>query len=595
MQMRKNMDNLEIAKLFRAVAACYQVKDKSPVSRFRVVAYQNAADAVEHSTSEVKDLWDDDKLNSLPGIGKTISEHLDELFRTGSVKHFEEIMKDLPPAMFELMDVPGIGAKRALRLTKELGITRAHGALEKLSHAAEKAHIRDLEGFGEQSEKEILESLKTVKDRAKRLLLPHATVIAEELIDYMKKNPYVLKIDFLGSLRRRVSTVGDIDVAVASDKPKEVIEHFVGYPKKIKLIEKGPATSSILLPGSVQVDLMVQPKEYYGALLQHFTGSKHHNIALRTYALKKKLSLSERGIKYARKMEYFATEEEFYRRLDMDWIPPEVRENEGEIEAALRGKLPKLVELKDIKGDLHMHSNYPQETSHDTGTDTMAEMADAAQELGYDYIGFSEHNPKSSWPLKQILEILKHKREHVYRLNERLKQERGKLKKVFNGLEIDIASSGKLALPEEAFSTLDYAIASLHSSFRGKREEQTKRVLFALEHPKVRIFGHPTGRRLNEREGVELDWEKIFGFAQKNNKWIEINSSPDRLDLPDVLVREAVKSGVKLIINTDSHAKDWMSGMRYGISVARRGWTEKQDVVNTLRLFEFERLLVLNR
>ena len=587
MEIRKDMDNLEIAKLLRSVAAAYQVNpatSSEPTSHFRIVAYQNAADAIEHLTSEVKDLWDDNKLKEIPGVGNTIADYLDELFKTGKIKHFEEALHDLPPAMFELMDVPGIGAKRALRLSRELGITRSHGALEKLIHAAERGHIRNLEGFGEQLEKEILDSVKTVKERSKRLLLPFATIVAEEVVEYMQKHPSVGKIETLGSLRRRVATVGDIDIAVATNKPKEVIEHFAAYPKKTKLIEKGDSTSSLLLPGGVQVDLMVQPPQYFGALLQHFTGSKHHNIALRTYALKKKLSLSERGIKSGDRIEYFATEEEFYKRLGMDWIPPELRENEGEIELALLRQLPKLVELKDIKGDLHMHSNFPEETSHDAGINSMEELVKEAERLGYEYIGFSEHNPKQTLEEEKIIDILEQKRERVQKLNS-------KNLKVFNGLEIDITPSGKLALPERAFATLDYAIVSIHSSFRGTKEDQTKRVLTGLEHPKVRIFGHPTGRKLNEREGVDLDWDKIFDYALKHNKWIEINSSPDRLDLPDSLARQAVKLGVKLIVNTDSHEVSWLSGMRYGVSVARRGWAEKEDVINTLSLQEFEKIL----
>lgn len=589
METHKNMTNLEIAKLLRAVAAALQIKSKLPTTRFQVVAYQNAADSIEHLTSEAKDLWDDQELDKIPGVGKTIAERLDELFKNGKVKHFEETFKGLPPAMFELMDIPGIGAKRAYKLTKELGITRAHGALEKLAHATEKGHIRDLEGFGEQIEKEILESIAQVKERSRRLLLPHATVIAEEIVLWMEKCPEAKKIETLGSLRRRVATVGDIDIAVASNNPKKVIEHFINFPKKVKLIEAGPISSSLLLAGGVQVDLMVGPEERFGALLQHFTGSKHHNVALRTYTAKKGLSLSEKGIKNIRQKEQsvkgYKTEEEFYRALSMDWIPPELREDKGEIEATLEHNLPKLVEQEDIKGDLHIHTNFFPETSHDSGAHSMQEMVQEAEKLGYEYLGFSEHNLKSSWPEVKILDALKRKQEAVVMLGRKMK--------VFNGLEIDVQPSGKVSLPEKGFEYLDYAIVSLHSSFRGKKAEQTKRVLDGLTHPKVKIFGHPTGRKLQEREGVDLDWEKIFGFCLKNGKWLEINSSPDRLDLPDTLVLEAVRQGVKLIINTDSHAKDWLMGMRYGVSVARRGWAQKRDIVNTLLLRDFEKVLML--
>lgn len=594
--MRKDMTNLEIAKLLRAVAAAFQVKEGDErQNRFRIIAYNNAADAIEHATSELKDLWEEGKLSEVNGVGAAIGEYLNELFKTGKVKHFEKIIEDLPPAMFELMDVPGVGVKKAYKLTRELGITKAQGALEKLKKAAEEGRIKDIEGFGEQSERSILEAVGEVKERTRRLLLPYASQIAEEVISWLKKSPHIKKVDTLGSLRRCASTVGDVDIAVASSKPKEVIKHFTNYPKKVKVIEAGPSTSSLLLPGGVQVDLMVQPPEYYGALLQHFTGSKYHNVALRTYALKKGLSLSERGAKDKKgKMRYFKTEEEFYGALGMDWIPPEIRENQGEIEAALRqaqgkpGGLPNLVEIKDIKGDLHMHSSFPPETSHDSGANSMEEMVKEAEKMGYEYIGFTEHNPKSADSEQKVLSILKKKKEMIDKINKSLK---GSLKGVFNGMEIDIQPTGKLSLPERAFELLDYAIVSIHSSFRGTKQEQTKRVLEGLSHPKVRIFGHPTGRKLGEREGVDFNWPEIFEFCKKHNKWLEINSSPDRLDLPDVLVRDAVKNGVKIIINTDSHAVSWMIGMRYGVSVARRGWAQEKDVVNTLGYNDFRETL----
>ncbi len=577
------MTNLEVAKLLRVVAAAYQVKpDEDPNLRFRIIAYERAADAIEHATSEVKDLWDEGKLDEIPGIGRAIAEHLDELFKTGKVKHFEDVTKDLPPAMFELLDVSGIGPKSALKLTKELGITKVHGALEKLQKAAEKGHIRKIGGFAEGSEREILASVKEVKERIRRLLLPHAAMIAEDVIAWLKKDTSVERAEPLGSLRRQASTVGDIDIAVVSEHPKSVIEHFTNYPKKVKVIEAGKETAGLLLPGGVEVDLMVQPQEAFGALLQHFTGSKHHNVALRTFAIKKHLSLSEHGIKKGGKLVKVPTEEEFYKTLGMDWIPPELREDEGEIQAAIDHKLPHLVELTDIRGDLHMHTNFPKETSHDIGANSGEEMAQEAKRLGYEYIAFTEHNPKSTESKYKIIEILKEKRERVEKLNDK-----NIIKHIFNCLEIDIQPDGKLALPEEAFDLIDFAVVSIHSSFRGTKEKQTKRVLRALAHPKAKILGHPTARKLNAREGVDYKWPEIFEFCKKHNKWLEINSSPDRLDLPDILVREAIKTGVRLVIDTDSHAVGQMVGMRYGVSVARRGWAEKVNIVNTLPYNEF--------
>lgn len=599
--MRKDFTNAEIGAILRSVAAAYQIKKDD---QFRVMAYERAADSVEHASSELKDLWDEGKLDEVPGVGKAIASHLDELFRTGRVKHFEAVKKDLPEAMFALLSVPGIGAKTAYKLSRELKLKDSQTAMADLEKAALDERIREIEGFGEESEKDILRGIQEFRARTTRLLLPMAAQVAQDILEWLAKSQAVIRADPLGSLRRQVSTVGDVDIAVASNQPEEAIKHFTDYPKKARVLESGTATASILLKSGQQIDLMVQPQASYGALLQHFTGSKQHNIALREYALKKDLSLSEYGIKKQMvngkwQMAKYANEEEFYGALDMDWIPPELREDTGEIEASLRsaqGKpngLPKLAELEDIKGDLHIHSDFPIETSHDEGIGSIEEILEEASELGYEYIGFTEHNPSvSQHKPQQILEILRRKKEQIEKINyshENNKKERvNKLfVHAFNGLEIDIKPNGELAIPEKGLDLLDFAIASVHSSFRMTKEEMTKRVLTALEYPKVKILGHPTGRKLNAREGFELDWEKIFAFCLEKNIWLEINAWPDRLDLPDTLVREAVKRGVKMVINTDSHALGQLDLMCYGAAVARRGWAEKSDIVNTLGYNEF--------
>jgi DNA polymerase (family 10) len=389
--------------------------------------------------------------------------------------------------------------------------------------------------------------------------------------------------------------VGDIDISVSTSDSKAVLERFVAYPKAVKVIEKGDKTSSILLPGNLQVDLMVQPEESYGSLLQHFTGSKHHNIALREYALKHDMSLSEYGIKQKGKTYKFSDEEIFYKKLGMEWIPPELREDTGEIEAALNKTLPDLVELKDIKGDLQIHSDFDIETSHDIGLSTMEEVVKKANELGYEYVAFTDHNPSQSGHNdKQIVDILKRKREKVDELNYSIqKSSTNGVRKVFNSLEIDILPEGRLPVPDEGLDTLDFALMSIHSSFRMKRNEMTKRILSAFTHPKVKIFAHPTGRKLGEREGAEINWNEVFEFVKKNNKFVEINADPMRLDLPDFLVKEAITSGILLSMGTDAHHIDSMDNMRYGISVARRGWATKKNIINTLDLKEFEKTLNL--
>jgi len=606
------MTNKEIAKLLRTIAAAYEVKEGN---KFKVMAYDRAATAVEHATSELKDLWDDGKLEEVPGIGKSIAQHLDELFRLGRVRHFEEVKKGLPPAMFELLDIPGIGAKKAYKLCKNLGIFEAKTAVDELEKAAREGKIAEIEGFGEESQKDILEGIEAFKKgqiKENRMTLPYAWEMAKEVLEYLKKHPAVKRADPLGSLRRRVATIGDVDIAVATKEGDKVIAYFLKFPKIRQVIEKGPSGASVLLTNGRQVDLRVQKPQAYGAMLQYFTGSKQHNIHLRELALKMGLSLSEYGIKIINKSKIqssylagrqakskinskfkiqnynsklkiyeFSDEESFYQALSLPWIPPELREDTGEIEAAQKGKLPKLVETGDIKGDLHMHSNFPVEESHDPGVSSMEKMIEVAASLGYEYIGFSEHNPsQSQHNPEEIISLIKRKKEVIDKIN--YSRTKKLLKGVFNGLEIDIKPNGELAIPLKALDLLDYGIASIHSNFKMSREQMTKRVLTALSHPKIKIFGHPTGRKLGEREGYELDWEKIFDFCLKKGKWIEINAWPDRLDLPDSLVREAVKRGVKMIINTDSHAAEHLYLMEFGVSVARRGWAEKKDIINTL-------------
>lgn len=621
----RSMNNQEIANLLRSISAAYEVKGED---KFRISAYERAAAAVEHSSSEVKDLWDEHQLENIPGVGPNIASHLDELFRTGKVKHFESVVKNLPRAMFELLAVPGVGAKTAYKLCQAFKLKNHKKVINDLIKIARNNQIATLEGFGEKSQSELLESLILFKQgqiKKKRMVLPYADSIARQIIEYLKKNPNVLRADSLGSLRRRVSTVGDIDISVATRKPKEVVEMFIQYPQIKKVIEKGSVKASAVLRSGHQVDLRVQKPEAYGAMLQYFIGSKQHNIHLRELALKKGYSLSEYGIKpikkvrslkhelgsYNKKLNLieFADENKFYNFLGLPWIPPELREDTGEIEAALRqaqgkhlrqtsldgirdkeGKqngLPELVELKDIKGDLHLHSNFPIEPGHDLGENTMMEVVKKAASLGYEYIAFSEHNPSySSHSENEMLAIIEQKRKSIEQLKYSIK---GKYDvQIFNSLEVDILPDGRLAVPDKGLQLLDFAIASIHSSFKMARQKMTQRVLQALAHPKVKIFGHPTGRKLNYREGYELNWQVIFEHCRKKRIALEINAYPDRLDLPDFLVREAIKNQVKIVINTDSHKIEQLDLMEYGVYVARRGWAQKNDVLNT---FTYDKIM----
>lgn len=585
------MTNFEIARQLRNIAAAYQILNEN---RFKIIAYERAADSVEHLTSEAKDVWDDlpagrhgKKLDEISGIGSAIAGHLDELFRSGHVKHWDRVLKKVPEAVFPLLSIPGIGPKKAYKLVCQLHLKSAKSAVSDLEKAARAGVIAPIEGFGQRSQDVIYEGIGTFKLGAlkeNRMPLPIADNIAQQLINYLKKSKDVVRVDALGSLRRGVSTIGDIDIAAATDKPNEVVAHFLKYPHE-KIIEKGPSGATLLLTNGRQADLRVQKLAAYGAMLQYFTGSKNHNIKLREFALSRGLSLSEHGIKRIRsgKIEQFTTEEAFYKRLGLPYIPPEIREDKGEIEKTL----PILVESKDMKGDLHVHSNYDLEPSHDLGKNSVGELLKKASNLGYEYVGFADHNPSiTKHSEKDIISIMKRRKAYY-------EQHRSSRTHYILLCEVDILPDGKLALPQEAFDYVDAVIVSIHSAFNQKKKTVTERIMKALTfHPKVRIFGHPTGRLLVSREGVDADWEKIFAVAKKRNIALEINAHPKRLDLPDSLVYDAVRQGVKFCINTDAHDISGMDVMRYGVSAARRGWAKKRDIVNTLRYNDFVRWLL---
>ncbi len=598
MKTYKSLTNLEIAELLRNVAASYEIKDADK-NKFRIIAYNRAADSIEHLSSELKDLWDEGKLTEVASIGSSIARHLDDLFRTGKSEHFVKVMSNIPPATFELMKLAGVGPKTSYKLVRNLNIYDKDEAISILKKACEKNKVALIEGFGEESQKDILRSINEYQGTSKRMLLSYAWSRANEILEWLRKSEEVLRADPLGSLRRKASTIGDIDIAVATKEPEKVLNHFVSYPKKTRVIEKGEHSASIMISGDIQIDLMVQDPDSYGALLQHFTGSKHHNIALREYALRKGLSLSEYGIRKLKanaqksKLYKFKDEESFYQFLGLEWIPPELREDTGEIEAAENHNLPRLIETADIKADLQIHTNFDIETSHDLGESSMEDLIIKANQLGYEYIAFTDHNPsKSAHSEKQIINILRKRKEKIEQLNSSfVKSVKGSIKKVFNSLEVDVLPQGELSIPLAALDLLDFVLVSIHSSFRQGRDKTTKRILKALSHPKAKIFAHPTARKLTVREGVELDWPSLFDFCKTNGKWLEINADPSRLDLPDFLVKDAVKFGVKMCMGTDSHHISGMDNMQFGVSVARRGWATKNDIINCVGLKNFEKLL----
>ena len=583
------MGNLEIAKLLRNVAAAYTIKDERKF-HFQIVAYQKAADSIENSPTQLQDYYKDGKLDTVAGIGISIKGHLEELFTKGKVKYFEWALEGVPPTAFVLMDIPSFGPKKAYRLVEEFGLTNPGTVIKDLKDLAQKGKVAPLKGFGEKSQKDILRAISEFKEgkgKTTRMVLPYASEIADGIIDHLRKCPDVADARVLGSLRRCLPTVGDIDIAVASNNPTSVLDHFVSYPHIERVIEKGKETSSILTSGGKQVDLMVQPIENFGSLLQHFTGSKNHNVALREFSLRKNLSLSEHGIKdLTRKnsgIQHYSSEEKFYQAIGLSWIPPEIRENTGEIELAAKNSLPKLIKTREILGDFHIHSSFPIEPSHDLGKNTIGEMTKKAISLGYKLLGFSEHNPS----------ISKHTPEEIYKLielrNKNIEHVLSGTKsiRILKLLETDILPTGKLAIDNKSLRLLDFTVVSIHSVFSMDKESMTKRVLMGLSHPKAKVLAHPTGRLLNDRPGYELDWPKVLSFCKKYHKALEINAWPTRLDLSDQIVRQAVEQKVKMIINTDSHAVDQMDNMKYGVAIARRGWAQKSDILNTLDYNKF--------
>ena len=598
MKYPKELTAKTIAELLEGIAAAYEIKGKD---RFRIRAYQNAAVSLKHNGGSLRQLWEEKKLKEIPGIGTHIAGHLDELFRTGKVKSFDKAVKNIPEGFFELLKLPGIGPKTAYKLAKKFKLNQAETAIKDLKKRAEKGEVSQLAGFAQETERNILKTAREFKKSSEEpLLLVDAQRLTGKIIRYLRQNKAFLEIRPLGSLRRQTATVGDIDLAVISQQPKACIDHFVKYPLVQKVLAQGENTARILISNRVQIDLKVVKADVFGSLLQHFTGSKQHNILLREYALKRGFSLSEYGIKHLKgknkgKSQTFTKEEEFYRFIGLDWIPPELREGTEEIEKARNHRLPKLVRFEDIKGNLHLHSNIDISTSHDLGQSSLKELVIEAQKLGYQYLGISDHNPKTTdLSEKKVIEILKRRKKLIDKFNysgeNSVKQ---RVKKVFllHSLEVDIRPDGSLSLPEKAFELFDYLIVSIHSSFRQSKEKITKRILKALDNPKVKILGHPTGRILQHRKEIEADWDKIFEACLKQKVFLEINSFPLRLDLPDSLVKDALKKGVRFAINSDSHAADQLNYMSFGLMVARRGWLEKKDVVNTLPLNELKGII----
>ena len=572
------MNNQDIAKIFCEIADYLEMEGV----QFKPYAYQKVALALENLEEDVRETYKkggEKAIEEIPGVGKNIGAKIVEYLKTGKIRYYQDYKKKYPIDMKELTSVEGLGPKMVRDLYKILKIKN----LKDLEKAARDGKIRDLANFGEKTEKNILQGIKFLKRTKGRFLLGDILPHVREIEENLKTLKEIEKINVCGSVRRMKETIGDVDFLVVTESPEKVMNFFCSQPEVIKIWGKGSTKSSIRLKHGFDVDLRVVPRKSYGSALQYFTGSKEHNIHLRKIAIDKGFKLNEYGLFRGSKMIAGKTEEEIYKVLGMKCPPPEIRENQGEIEAALKSKLPKLIELKDIKGDLHSHSDW------DGGDNSILEMAETAIALGYEYIGISDHTKflKIEYGLdeKQLVQ----QRKEIDRVNSKLKAQNSKLT-ILQGAETNILNDGSLDIKDEALKKLDYVIAGVHSSFKMPKEKMTERIIKAMKNPYIKIISHPTGRILKRRDEYQIDIDKILKAAKETNTILEINSIPERLDLNDLNIKKAIEIGVKLVINTDAHHKKHLRFMNYGVAQARRGWAEKKDIINTLSLDKLLRI-----
>ncbi len=563
--------NKDIADVLNRVADLLEIRDENP---FRVRAYRNAARTVAGLQKSIAGMiGSGDDLTELPNIGSDLEGKIKKIVETGTLDLLDDLQKKLPSDLSGIMRLGGLGPKRVKTLFRELGIQ----SFEDLRHAAEQHLIRELEGFGEKTEKKILDETGARKQRQSRIRLVNAEEIAADLIGYLKQLHGVKKAEAAGSYRRRRDTVGDLDILAACTRGTEIMEHFSGYENVEQVLSKGKTRSAVILNNGLQVDLRVVSTICYGAALHYFTGSKEHNISVRKRAAGKNLKINEYGVFRGDTRIAGKTEQEVYHTVDLPYIEPELRENRGEIEAAERGCLPRLVSPGHIRGDLHVH------TSQTDGRNSIQQMAAAAQSKGYDYLAVTDHS--QSLTVAQGLDVKRLRRqiEEIDRLNDTLNGFT-----LLKGIEVDILENGDLDLPDEVLKELDLTICSVHSKFGLSREKQTKRVVRAMDNPYFSIFGHPTGRLIGEREGYDIDMESIVNAAGDRGCLLEVNSHPERLDLDDNLCKAAKDAGVLVAVSTDAHSIEGLDHIRYGIDQARRGWIEPADVVNTRGLHDLK-------
>ncbi|MBI4795264.1 MAG: DNA polymerase/3'-5' exonuclease PolX [Deltaproteobacteria bacterium] len=573
------MKNKEIAKLFYEISEYLEMEGVA----FKPYAYQKAARALETLQDDLEDLYRQGGLKALkkiPGIGESMALKIEEYLTTGRMQYYEDFKAKMPINLEEIVGVEGVGPKKAKVLYEQLGIK----SLEELEEAAKAHKIAPLFGFGPKTEANILQGIGFLKTSKGRFLLGDILPIANEVLKKLRGLKEVEKADTAGSLRRMKDTIGDVDFLVVSNHPEKVMDFFVSLPGVVKVWGHGSTKSSVRLKEGFDMDLRVIPPESYGAALQYFTGSKEHNIALRKIAIDQGYKLSEYGLFQGNTPVAAETEEEVYAKLGMAWIPPELREDRGEIDAALAGKLPDLLGYQDIKGDLHVHSNW------NGGAQSIREIAAAARELGYEYVGISDHTKFLKIEHGLDEEQLRTRNKEIEEINLELNKS-GHNFTVLKGCEANIMADGTMDIADEVLAEMDYVIAGVHSQFKMPRPEMTQRIIAAMENPHVDIISHPTGRLLKKREEYDISLDKILEAARATRTVLEINAYPERLDLNDLNIHICKKMGIKMVINTDAHQVDQLRLMPFGIAQARRGWAEKEDIANAWPVAKFLKML----
>jgi DNA polymerase (family 10) len=566
------MTNAEIAESLREMADLLEISGANP---FRVRAYRNAAYTVEEQPRGVRDMVaNGDDLTELPGIGADLARSITQLVQDGQFPELEAIKQQIDPGVRGIMRIPGLGPKRVRKLHDDLGIRN----VDELQAAVSANQLAGVSGLGQKLQDQIAQSLERGRTKKARRLLIDADPVALDLQDYLRGIPGVIEANVAGSWRRRRETVGDLDAVASSDDPPRAVDAFTEWTPIAEVVSHGETRSSVVLHNGLAVDFRAVEPVHYGAAMIYFTGSRDHQLVLRNMAIDRGWKMNEYAV-YAspEETEIIAsrTEAEVYAAFGLEWIPPELRENRGEIAAAESDTLPKLIELSDIRGDLHCHTNWSD------GKGTVLEMAQAALALGYEYLAITDHSPRLAMTRGLAPDRLQAQREEIGKAQEQLPGIR-----ILQGQEVDILKDGSLDQTDDALALLDIVICSVHSHFELSREEQTARMIRAIEHPATTIIGHPQGRLLERRDPIQLDFEAVFAAAIEHNVCMEINADPHRLDLHDTAIQLGKQMGVRFTIDTDAHTPSGFNLLRYGLDEARRGWLSKEDVLNTRPLDE---------